>query len=294
MMLKKRWQPTGKVTAAILKRALVLLLVLSLAPSGLPYTASAYSANAPRSAAPAKERTSDGKPRIAIIIDDFGNGMGGTEEMMALPVKFTAAVMPFLRTSKTDAIEAHKRGLDVLVHLPMEPRHGKPSWLGPGAVLASMSDDEIRRRVEAAVDEVPYAVGINNHMGSKVTGDERVMRIVLSVCKERGLFFVDSRTNYRSIVGITAQQMGLPKVENDLFLDDTHTAAHVAKQLKLAGRRAEEQHYCITIGHVGIQGKETAAGIRSGLQELKDRVQFIGITDLVREKYRWKPGLTLP
>ncbi|MBY9082441.1 divergent polysaccharide deacetylase family protein [Paenibacillus sp. HN-1] len=292
-MIKKRWQ-ANRNTAASFKRVLVLLLILSFALTGLPGPAAAYSANEPRSAAPAKDQKSAGKPQIAIIIDDFGNGMRGTEEMLALPVKFTVAVMPFLRTSKADAIAAHKRGLDVLVHLPMEPRHGKASWLGPGAVLTSLSDDEIRRRVEAAVDEVPYAAGINNHMGSKVTGDERVMRIVLSVCKERGLFFVDSRTNYRSVAGSTAHQMGLPKVENDLFLDDTHTASHVAKQLKLAGQRAGEQHYCITIGHVGIQGKETAAGIRSGIQELKGSVQFVGITDMVREKYRWKPGPTLP
>lgn len=128
------------------------------------------------------------RSRVAIIIDDFGNKMRGTEEMFALPVKITAAVMPFLSTTEQDAKRAHERGYDVLVHLPMEPRQGKPEWLGPGAVLTSMSDAEVRERVEAALDNVPYAIGINNHMGSKVTGDERVMGIVLAVCRERGCF----------------------------------------------------------------------------------------------------------
>ncbi|WNS46119.1 divergent polysaccharide deacetylase family protein [Paenibacillus sp. MMS20-IR301] len=232
-------------------------------------------------------------PRVAIIVDDFGNKMRGTEEMFKLPVKITAAVMPFMPTSEQDARRAHELGFDVLVHLPMEPRQGKPEWLGPGAVLTGMSDAEIRQRVEAALDNVPYAIGINNHMGSKVTGDERVMGIVLAVCKERGLFFVDSHTNYRSVAGRMARELGLPPVENHIFLDDVHSVSHVVKQMKLVQEHALNQRYCVTIGHVGIQGKETAAGIRSGIAGMKD-VEFIGISDLVREEWKWKSQLTLP
>lgn len=84
--------------------------------------------------------------RVAIIVDDFGNNMRGTEEMFKLPVKITVAVMPFLPSSEQDARRAHELGFDVLVHLPMEPRQGKPEWLGPGAVLTRMSDAEVRQR----------------------------------------------------------------------------------------------------------------------------------------------------
>lgn len=232
--------------------------------------------------------------RVAVIIDDFGNSMRGTEEMFNLPVKITVAAMPFLRSSEQDARRAHELGFDVLAHLPMEPRQGKPEWLGPGAVLTSMNDAEVRGRVEAALDNVPYAIGINNHMGSKVTGDERVMGIVLAVCKERGLFFVDSHTNYRSVAGRMARELGMPPVENHIFLDDVHSASHVAKQMKLVQERALSQKFCVTIGHVGIQGKETAAGIRSGIAGMKDKVQFVGISDLVREEWKWNSRLTLP
>ena len=232
--------------------------------------------------------------RVAIIVDDFGNNMRGTEDMFKLPVKITVAVMPFLPTSVQDARRAHELGFDVLVHLPMEPKHGKPEWLGPGAVLTGMSDAEIRQRVEAALDNVPYAIGINNHMGSKVTGDERVMGIVLAVCKERGLFFVDSHTNYRSVAGRMARELGLPPVENHIFLDDVHSVSHVAKQMKLVQERAFNQRYCVTIGHVGIQGKETAAGIRSGIAGMKNDVEFIGISELVRDEWKWNSQLTLP
>ncbi|MFP4977012.1 divergent polysaccharide deacetylase family protein [Paenibacillus sp. CN-4] len=235
-----------------------------------------------------------GRARIALIVDDFGNGLRGTEAMLKLPVKFTVAVMPFLSTSKKDAETAYRLGHDVLLHLPMEPRSGKPEWLGPGAVLTSMTDAEIRSRVEAALEQVPHAVGINNHMGSKVTGDERVMAAILSVCRERGLIFVDSHTNYRSVAGKVAVSMGLPPVENQLFLDDVHSRQHVLKQLRLARKQAESRGYCIAIGHVGIQGPETAAGLYAGIDETANAVRFVKISELVKEEWGWNAVVTLP
>ncbi|WP_084146768.1 divergent polysaccharide deacetylase family protein [Paenibacillus wynnii] len=231
--------------------------------------------------------TNSARSQVALIIDDLGNGLRGTEEIFNLPVKLTVAVMPFLSTTVADATRAHNRGDDVLLHLPMEPRNGKPEWLGPGAVLATMSDDEVRERVEAALDNVPYAIGINNHMGSKVTSDERVMRIVLSVCRERGLFFVDSKTNFRSVVGKMSEEMGLPRIENQVFLDNTHSSLYVLQQMRLVRQKAMKSHYCVTIGHVGIQGIETAAGIRSGIDEMKGSVEFIGISDLLKAEGKW-------
>lgn len=241
-----------------------------------------------------REESAPSRNKVVIIIDDFGNGMKGTDEMFSLPIKLTVAVMPFLPTTVKDATRAHERGDDVILHLPMEPKQGNPKWLGPGAVLAKMTDEEVRQKVEAALDNVPYAIGINNHMGSKITGDERIMKVILSVCKERGLFFVDSKTNYRSVAGKLAIQMGLPRVENHIFLDDTHTASHVLKQMGLVKNLAQDQRFCVTIGHVGVHGKETATGIRSGVELMKDEVEFLGISDLVKKEMKWQSNLTLP
>jgi polysaccharide deacetylase 2 family uncharacterized protein YibQ len=242
------------------------------------------------------KRQSDMKPdkKVAIIIDDFGNGQGGTEEMLSLPIKLTVAIMPFLPTSKTDAELAHKQGHDVIVHMPMEPKQGNPKWLGPGAITSNMSNEEIRKRVEEAIDNVPYAVGMNNHMGSKITGDERIMSIVLEVCRERGLFFVDSKTNYHSVVGKLAVQMGMPPVANNIFLDDRHTVSHVSKQMKAVETWASEHQNCVTIGHVGVQGKKTAEAIRQSITGMQNSVSFVGISDLVRDIWDWKPAPILP
>ncbi|MEC0094172.1 divergent polysaccharide deacetylase family protein [Paenibacillus macquariensis] len=237
------------------------------------------------------DSSSEGKPKVAVIIDDFGNGQKGTEEMFQMPVKITAAIMPFLPTSHRDAELAHKRGYDVIVHMPMEPKTGKASWLGPGAITSDLSDSEVRKKVEDAIDDIPYAIGMNNHMGSKITGDERIMAIVLAVCQERGLFFVDSKTNYRSVVGSVATQKGLPPVNNHIFLDDVHTTGHISKQLREVELWATKNQYCVTIGHVG---KTTAETLRNRIPQMQGSVEFVGISDLVRQKWSWNAAPMLP
>ncbi|MEC0180913.1 divergent polysaccharide deacetylase family protein [Paenibacillus peoriae] len=228
------------------------------------------------------------KKMVAIIIDDMGNNMKGTEQILQLPVKITVAVMPFLPTTQQDAIEAHKRGHDVIVHLPMEPKQGKPEWLGPGAIRANMTDDEVRAKVTAAIKDVPYAIGMNNHMGSKVTSDKRIMSIVLDVCKEHGLFFVDSRTNYWSVVPELAAEKGMPPVRNDIFLDDTHTLTHVNRQITKVMEWLDKHDTCVTIGHVGVAGRYTSSALQSSVPTLKDHAKFVGISDLVRSVWGWK------
>ncbi|WP_336779531.1 divergent polysaccharide deacetylase family protein [Paenibacillus illinoisensis] len=232
--------------------------------------------------------------RMAIIIDDAGNDMKGTAEILDMPVKLTLAVMPFLPTTKKDAIAAHEKGMDVIVHMPMEPISGRPEWLGPGAITSSLTDDEVRERVEKAIDDVPYAIGMNNHMGSKVTSDKRIMSIVLDVCRERGLFFVDSRTNFRSVVGELAVSKGMPPVGNDIFLDDRNSKPHIRHQMELAAKRAVEKNMCVVIGHVGQTGLNTTSVVRDSVTQLKGDIEFVGIGDLVREVWHWHAAPTLP
>jgi uncharacterized protein len=219
--------------------------------------------------------------KAAIVIDDFGNHMSGTKEMMELPVPFTAAVMPFLPSSKEDAELAHAHGADVIIHLPMEPVKGKKSWLGPGAITTDLPDEEIRNRVVAAVENVPYAVGMNNHMGSKATADPRVMRIVLEVCKERNLFFLDSRTSSKSVVGKLAAELGVRTVSNHLFLDEVYTFEHIHKQIGRFKKHLHDHGNCVAIGHVGPPGKKTAQLLKKELPELIGQVEFVPISALM-------------
>lgn len=276
---------------AAVVRAALLTISLTCVISGVAEAAGSFLES---SQDPESVKQGMGKPaplhKLAVIIDDFGNGQKGTDEMLNLPVKITVAVMPFLPTSKSDAERAYKQGHDVIIHMPMEAMQGRADWLGPGAITSKMTDEEVRKRMEEAIDHVPHAVGMNNHMGSKITGDERIMSVVLDVCKERGLFFIDSKTNYYSVTGKLADEKGMPNIVNDIFLDDVHTVKHVAKQLKSAALHAEKNKTCITIGHVGAFGDRTAAALKGSIPELQTKVQFIGIREMVEERSNWSPN----
>ncbi|WP_179232737.1 divergent polysaccharide deacetylase family protein [Paenibacillus rigui] len=227
----------------------------------------------------------EGEPaskRIAIVIDDMGNDMTGTKEMMELPIPFTAAVMPFLPTTKRDAEWAHRLGHDVLIHMPMEPVRGKKSWLGPGAITTDLPDEEIRKRVLAAIEDVPFAIGMNNHMGSKVTADPRVMRIVLEVCKEKNLIYLDSKTSHKSVVKKLAEEIGVRTGENNIFMDDIYSRDHIVKQALKVQKYMDQHEATVVIGHVGPPGKHTAAVLKQSIPTLqKMGGQFVTISKLV-------------
>ncbi|MGV3240660.1 divergent polysaccharide deacetylase family protein, partial [Streptococcus hyovaginalis] len=136
--------------------------------------------------------------------------MQGTEEMRNLPVTITVAIRPFLSTSKEDAIRAQKKGHEVVGHLPLEPKKGKKSWLGPGAITTDLSDQEIRKRVKDAIESIPYAVGMNHHMGSKATEDKRVMKIILEECRNKSIFYLDRKTTRKNVIKELAVELNCP------------------------------------------------------------------------------------
>lgn len=224
--------------------------------------------------------------KVVFVIDDFGNNMQGTAEMLSLPVPLTVAVMPFLPSTKKDAELAHQKGHDVFVHMPMEPVKGKRSWLGPGAITTDLSDEEIRSRVQKAIDDVPHAIGMNNHMGSKVTADERIMKIIMSVVKERGLIYLDSKTTDKSVAAKVAEQMGVPHIENQIFLDDVYSVPHITNQMEKVCKRIGNHPLCIAIGHVGPPGKKTASVLLQYIPRIQKEAEFVTVSKLVQQLAR--------
>lgn len=225
--------------------------------------------------------SSSSKKELAIVIDDLGNNMKGTNEILQLPVSLTVAVMPFMPSTKKDAELANKYGHDVIVHLPMEPKNGKKSWLGPGAITTDLSDKEIRKRVIAAIKDVPHAVGMNNHMGSKATEDERVMKIVLEVCKEHGLFYLDSKTTGKSVIRKVATEVDIPLLENNFFFDAIYTTEYITKQAnKLAGKLNDNERF-IAIGHVGVSGPTMVNVLKEYIPVYKNKANIVPLSKLV-------------
>lgn len=196
---------------------------------------------------------------LALVIDDFGNHGEGTEAMVNLGIPLTAAVMPFLPFSRTDADLAHQAGLEVIMHIPMEPIRGKPSWLGPGAITCSLTSQEIKTRLLEGLIQLKWAVGMNNHMGSRAMQDSKVVTAILEVARQENLFFLDSRTTTVKVAMETAEALNWPYLARDEFLDGCTTISHIKKQLRKLGELALHKGYAIGIGHVGVEGGTVTA-----------------------------------
>ncbi|MCK8817242.1 divergent polysaccharide deacetylase family protein [Natroniella sulfidigena] len=228
------------------------------------------------------------KPRhqpaqIAIVIDDFGNRAEGTEGMLNLEQKITTAIMPFEKRTQQEAKEAIAAGFDVIIHLPMEPNNGKRSWLGPKPIMTTLSNEEIKERMKDAIADIPQAIGFNNHTGSKATADKRVVKAVLEVAKENDLIAIDSRTSPDSVIGELGEQLDVPVLTRDLFLDLESESKQVEEAVLTLVGMAIKEGEAIGIGHVGPQGgAKTLAILERLLPELDNKgIEFIGVSDLV-------------
>ena len=217
-------------------------------------------------------------PLLALVIDDWGYGWEAASDFLALEIPITVAVIPHLPRSAEHARMAAGRGHEVLLHLPMEPQSG--AWdLGDGAVTTAMSDEEIAVAVRRAWDSLPYVSGVNNHMGSKATQDERVVRAVLAVVKERGAYFLDSRTTANSLVDRVAAEMSVPFLANDRFVDLELNPARVRDAVLRAADTARRRGGAIAIGHVH---RSTYQGIVAALPELRAMgVQLAYLSDVL-------------
>ena len=188
-----------------------------------------------------------GAVRVALVIDDLGRSVAEVATLERLGVPLTYAVLPY-EPQTAEVVDAlHRRGEEILCHLPMEPRSGGNP--GPGALRLGMSRDELRRSTLAALHAVPGAVGVNNHMGSGLSADEASMGAILEVLSARGLFFLDSRTSAQSVGYRVATALGVPAAERQVFLDDDQSPPAVHAQFQRLLEVARERGEAIAIGH---------------------------------------------
>lgn len=187
--------------------------------------------------------------RIVLILDDVGFDHQPLAAAMQIDPNVNFSVLPNAGRALEYANLLHQRGFEVLCHLPMEPEQFPRVSPGDGAVLTSMSDQEIAQTTVASVQAVPYARGMNNHMGSRATADRRVMESVLAALPS-GMYFIDSRTTGSSVAATVAREMSVRTASRNVFLDDVATEAAVRHQLHELAREAEAHGVAIGIGHM--------------------------------------------
>lgn len=187
---------------------------------------------------------------IVLVIDDFGYRNDSISDgFLELPVPITCAVLPGHNQSSRFAKKAINAGKEVIVHMPMQSAitsSGEDEF----KLKIGMTSEEIEWRLNEALNEIPEAVGINNHQGSKATTDGKVMAVVASVLKNKNKFFLDSRTSSKTVGENTMRSVGVPTARRHIFLDNDLSIENISKQLNKLVTVAEKKGLAIGIGHV--------------------------------------------
>jgi hypothetical protein len=209
---------------------------------------------------------------IAIVIDDLGRSVAVIDQLRALGVPLSYAVLPFEARTAAVAARLGELGEEILCHLPMEAQHGVDP--GPGALETAMDADQIRASTRQALAAVPGAIGVNNHMGSSLSEDPVAMAAMLEVVRAERLFYLDSRTSAASVAYGLARESGVPAAERKVFLDRDRDPDAIRSEFRRLLALANAGGPAIAIGHpypetIAILAEEIPRAAANGYRFVK-------------------------
>jgi len=216
---------------------------------------------------------------IVLVIDDFGYRNDSISDgFINLPVPITCAVLPGHSQSPKIAQKVKRAGKEVIIHMPMQSSIASSGEDG-FKIKTEMTSEEIEWRLNEALNDIPEAVGINNHQGSKATSDRRVMAVVASVLKNKNKFFLDSRTSSKTVAENTMRSIGVLTARRHIFLDNDLNTENILKQLDKLVDIAEKKGLAIGIGHVK---KNTLKVLQKKIPDLVEQgIQFKLLSQVV-------------
>lgn len=225
--------------------------------------------------------------QIAIIIDDIG-ATSTDRRAFVLPKEITFSILPHTEFSTEFSYRAAAQNREVMLHMPMESLNGEN--LGPGALYSTMYPNEVKTTLLRALEKVPHAVGVNNHMGSKLTQMTLQMRTVMDILAESNLYFIDSRTTKFTKAQALASQAGVTSASRHIFLDHYQNEAFINRQFQALIKRARKRGKAIGIAH---PYSVTIDYLPKLIAELPDDIELITVSQFLREtnKFRINPRL---
>jgi polysaccharide deacetylase 2 family uncharacterized protein YibQ len=235
----------------------------------------------PDSAIP-KDKISQPRKRIAILIDDIGYDISSLNELLQIDAPLTFAILPHYAHSIDAANILHEAKREILLHLPMEPHTFPDENPGMGALFLSMSDRQIKETVDKDIDAIPHLSGVNNHMGSKFMEDESKLDIVFRQLKKRNLYFVDSRTTSLSKGPKIARKLGLRFISRRVFIDNDNNYMTIFRNLttRIDGEFDHTSEAMVMIGHPHMR---TIQALKEAIPVLKARgIDIVPVSALVQ------------
>jgi len=220
-------------------------------------------------------------PRVAIIIDDMGMNIPIAKQFVQFSFPLTFSIFPYAPHSLEVAKLFHEAGQQIMLHVPMEP-HGYPDVdPGPGALLDNMDDQQLLSCFSKELSAIPGIVGINNHMGSRLTENQHKMVLFMNCLHDKQLFFIDSRTTAGTVAFDEAIKAGIPAGQRDVFLDNIRDEQYILAQLKKLIAIAQIKKTAVGIGH---PYPETVAALRKASQLMQEsRVAIVPVSTLIEK-----------
>lgn len=213
------------------------------------------------------------KPKIAVVIDDFGLTYPKDvpdEEWMKIPWPVTFADMPESPRTKKAAKATKEAGHELIIHMPFDP------FLSLKLPKDQASPEDVKKvadLLDKAFNQIPGPVGLNNHRSFYATMNRPLMAAFMKLLKPKGIYFIDSRVGPKSVAYDEARKAGIPTAVNTYFLDGTHEpkARHskdpkvladaIARDkavcehyLRMAASLARQNGRAVTIGHHYFRG----------------------------------------
>lgn len=228
-------------------------------------------------------------PVISVIIDDLGDNWVAARRAVELPGELTYAILPRTPYAVDIARMAHNQGKEVMLHQPMQSIDSRV--LGSGGLTVDMTRREFLTTLRHNIDSLPHASGINNHMGSLLTRDQRYMKWLADELNNRqGLYLIDSRTTDETVMPAQAREVGLKAIaDRDFFLDNRRDSGAIRKQFIRGVQRAKRDGSAILIGH---PYPETLRALKTLLPTLeREGVRLVPVSETVRHQQRKREEL---
>jgi polysaccharide deacetylase 2 family uncharacterized protein YibQ len=219
------------------------------------------------------------RPKVAIVIDDLGGENHLAQEILHWDFPITLSILPFTPYARALAEQAHQKGREVILHLPMEPYGYPKTKPGEGVLLDEMDEEKMRHQLSKDIEAVPFVRGVSNHMGSRLMEDPEKLRIVLIELKRRGLFFLDSRTTPQTVGLQTAKSVGLRATERSLFIDHSPNPEDIKQQLEKLVQLSLSTGKAIGIGH---PHPSTLKSLKEMIPKMKEKgIEIVPLSSLI-------------
>ncbi len=221
------------------------------------------------------------KPVIAIVVDDMGVSHKRTAQISSLEYPLTSSFLTYATNLKTQIYKAKEAGHEIMAHLPMEPKASIN--VSPDVLTTSMSMEDVETQLEQMLDKFDALCGVNNHMGSRFTEDDKRMNVVMQKLAQKNLFFLDSKTTAHSVAQEAAKKNNVRYVSRNVFLDNEDKFDYIIRQLQKTEIIARKKGYAVAIGH---PKEQTFKALKVWLPTLKSRgIRLVPLSEIVDGLY---------